>query len=41
MSAIYIVAPTWTTNDEEYYWSITLPDGTLRPAYQALADMPK
>jgi len=41
MSAIYIAAPTWTTNDEEYYWAITLPDGKARPAYQALAAMPK
>jgi hypothetical protein len=41
MSAIYIASPTWTTNDEEYYWSITLPDGTARPSYQALAAMPK
>jgi len=37
MSMIYICAPYWTTNDEEYYWSITNPDGTVRPAYQALA----
>lgn len=41
MSAIYIAAPYWTTNDEEYYWSITLPDGTPRPAYRALAAMAK
>jgi hypothetical protein len=41
MSAIYIAAPYWTPNDEEYYWSITRPDGTVRPAYRALAAMPK
>jgi hypothetical protein len=41
MSAIYIASPTWTTNDEEYYWSITRPDGTVLPAYRALATMPK
>jgi hypothetical protein len=39
MSAIYIASPTWTANDEEYYWSITNPDGTVRPAYTALAKM--
>jgi polysaccharide biosynthesis protein PslG len=41
MSAIYIASPTWTTDNEEYYWSITLPDGTVRPSYKALAAMPK
>lgn len=41
MSAIYIAAPYWTKNDEEYYWAITNPDGTERPAYKALAAMPK
>lgn len=41
MSAIYIAAPYWTPNDEEYYWSITLPDGTPRQAYRALAQMKK
>jgi polysaccharide biosynthesis protein PslG len=41
MSAIYIASPTWTPNDEEYFWSITKPDGTVRPAYTALAAMAK
>ncbi len=41
MSAIYIASPTWTTTDEEYYWSITNPDGSVRPAYTALAGMAK
>lgn len=41
MSAIYISAPYWTPNDEEYYWAITNPDGTVRPAYRALAAMQK
>src|SRR5579884_792749 len=41
MSAIYISAPYWTKNDEEYYWAITNPDGTIRPAYRALAAMHK
>ncbi len=36
MSAIYISDPNWTKNDEQYYWSITNPDGTTRPAYDAL-----
>jgi len=41
MSAIYIAAPYWTKDDEEYYWAITNPDGTVRPAYRALAAMSK
>ena len=41
MSAIYIAAPYWTPNDEEYYWSITWPDGTVRPAFRALSAMNK
>jgi hypothetical protein len=41
MSAIYIASPSWTANDEEYYWSITLPDGTTRPAYREIAAMQK
>lgn len=36
MSAIYIPDPNWTKNDEQYYWSITNPDGSSRPAYDAL-----
>jgi hypothetical protein len=41
MSAIYIANPDWTEQDEQYWWSITNPDGTVRPAYNALRDMPK
>ena len=41
MSVIYIPDPSWTKNDEEYYWSITNPDGTVRPAYTAIKNMPK
>ena len=41
MSAIYVASPTWTPDDEEYYWSITLPNGTVRPAFAAFAAMPK
>jgi len=29
--------PTWTQDNEQYWWSITNPDGTTRPAYDALA----
>lgn len=41
MSIIYLPSPTWTASDEQYYWSITNPDGSLRPAYNALKSMPK
>ena len=36
MVVLYIPEPEWTANDEQYYWSITNPDGTARPAYNAL-----
>jgi polysaccharide biosynthesis protein PslG len=36
MSVIYIPDPNWTQQDEQYWWSITNPDGSLRPAYTAL-----
>lgn len=36
MSIIYIPSPEWTPSDEQYYWAITNPDGTPRPAYNAL-----
>lgn len=36
MSAIYIADPDWTQDDEQYWWAITNPDGTPRPAYTAL-----
>ncbi|HEX2172054.1 MAG TPA: cellulase family glycosylhydrolase [Dehalococcoidia bacterium] len=41
MSAIYIAAPHWTPNDEQYYWSVTDPSGATRPAYDALKAMRK
>jgi hypothetical protein len=41
MSVIYIADPDWTPNDEQYWWAITNPDGTTRPAYQAIKNMPK
>jgi hypothetical protein len=36
MSVIYIPDPAWTQQDEQYWWSITNPDGAPRPAYTAL-----
>jgi len=36
MSIIYIPSSEWTPSDEQYYWSITNPDGTVRPAYDAI-----
>jgi hypothetical protein len=36
MSIIYISSPEWTPSDEQYYWAITNPDGTPRPAYNSL-----
>jgi hypothetical protein len=30
--------PTWTPDREEYWWAITNPDGTPRPAYTRLRD---
>lgn len=41
MSAIYIADPDWTKNDEQYWWAITNPDGSPRPAYIALRKMQK
>jgi len=41
MSVIYISSPFWTKDTEQYYWAITNPDGTVRPAYTALQKMPK
>jgi hypothetical protein len=36
MSVIYIPDPGWTQSTEWYWWSITNPDGTPRPAYTSL-----
>jgi hypothetical protein len=36
MTVIYIPDPHWTQQDEQYWWSITNPDGSLRPAYTSL-----
>ncbi len=43
MTTIYIADPYWTPEDEEYWWSITLPDyptTVVRPAYEALSGLP-
>lgn len=36
LSVIYIPDPAWTPQQEEFWWSITNPDGTLRPGYSDL-----
>jgi hypothetical protein len=36
MTVIYIPDPHWSQTDEQYWWSITNPDGSPRPAYTAL-----
>jgi hypothetical protein len=41
MTVIYLPSPDWTASDEQYYWSIANPDGSLRPAYNAIKNMPK
>lgn len=41
MSAIFIAKPDWTSEDEEWWFAITTPDGYTRPAYIALANMAK
>jgi hypothetical protein len=42
MNTIYIADFDWTAeDDEQYWWSIVLPDGTPRLAYEALWTMEK
>jgi hypothetical protein len=41
MTVLSIADPAWTENDEQYWWAITNPDGTTRPAYDALRAAPK
>jgi len=44
MVVISIADPSWTEDDEQFWWSITepgWPDNELRPAYDALRDMEK
>jgi polysaccharide biosynthesis protein PslG len=38
MTVIYIAKPDWTDKNEEYWWSITYPDGRVRPAYTVFKD---
>ena len=41
MVVIYLADPTMTKDQEQYYWAVTNPDGTARPAYNALKSMAK
>ncbi len=41
MSLIYMANADWTGSEEQYWWAITNPDGTARPAYNALKQMAK
>ncbi len=42
MFAIYIADYDWTPElNEQWWWAITLPDGTRRPAFDALREMEK
>lgn len=42
MTTIYLADADWTAEkNEEYWWSVVLPDGTPRPAYFALQAMEK
>lgn len=42
MFTIYIADPDWTAEEnEQWWWAITLPDGTRRPAFDALQSMNK
>ncbi len=41
MTTIYLCDPDWTEQNEQYWWCITNPDGTPRPAFEALKAMPK
>jgi polysaccharide biosynthesis protein PslG len=31
-----LASPGWTPDHEQYWWSISNPDGSNRPAYEAL-----
>ncbi|MCP5095697.1 MAG: hypothetical protein GY943_09110 [Chloroflexi bacterium] len=42
MTSLYFADHTWTPEDnEQYWWSIVRPDGTMLSAYEALAQMEK
>lgn len=38
MTVIYLADPSWTPQLEQFWWSITNPDGKPRPAYTALKE---
>ena len=39
MTTIYFSDIAWTVDHEQYWWALTDPDGTPRPAYFALQEM--
>lgn len=41
MTTIYVADYDWTEENEQWWWSIVLPDGTPREAYHALKEMEK
>lgn len=41
MVAPPLADPAWTERDEGYFWALTYPDGSLRPAYETLKAMEK
>ena len=41
MTTIYIAEWEWTPESEQWWWAVVLPDGTPRPAYDALKEMMK
>ncbi|CAG0937413.1 hypothetical protein TFLX_06342 [Thermoflexales bacterium] len=44
MSILTLADPSWTENEEQYWWAISYPDwpeNRLRPAFAALQAMPK
>ncbi|MFT5195066.1 MAG: GH35 family endo-1,4-beta-xylanase [Cellvibrionaceae bacterium] len=41
MTTIYYSDVAWTEDNEQYWWALTDPDGTPRPAYYALQAMRK
>ncbi len=41
MSTIYLCNSDWSKDNEQYWWCVNNPDGTPRPAFEALKNMPK
>jgi hypothetical protein len=39
MTVIYLADPSWTPQMEQYWWSITNPNGSPRPAYTKLKEL--